>query len=401
MKKILIIFIISMCFITKEISASNIEEYIINGERIDDIYFRKVATPTKKWLFYGDVLRRQSDNHFVYSIEPGMKLNNKASIGTTDISQTTMINYEEWEKVKLYAYYGYNYQDETHNHLDIKWYFATQLLIWKYLRPSWDIYFTDTFNGNKISKYEDELLEIESLANNHFIIPKLDDYLYEINIGETLEITDQNNVINKYKTSNNDGLDLIIKDNKLIIKGTSPGEYQVKLYQDSNLQEEESMIYVSEYLDTMIPGKLTDNEISIDIVISGGKLVIENLNNNINSTYLIFDSQDNLIKEIVLNNIFGENNIPLNFGSYYLLDNMQNKYYFEINNNNLNYHLIIEQEQEIISSEEKIISQELNDDIMYVKIPTTGAMVFNEFKYNIKEFIVPRLNYNDKKKRNI
>ncbi|MFA6777845.1 MAG: hypothetical protein WCR80_05370, partial [Bacilli bacterium] len=256
-------------------------------------------------------------------------------------------------------------------------------------------------NGNKISKYEDELLEIESLANNHFIIPKLDDYLYEINIGETLEITDQNNVINKYKTSNNDGLDLIIKDNKLIIKGTSPGEYQVKLYQDSNLQEEESMIYVSEYLDTMIPGKLTDNEISIDIVISGGKLVIENLNNNINSTYLIFDSQDNLIKEIVLNNIFGENNIPLNFGSYYLLDNMQNKYYFEINNNNLNYHLIIEQEQEIISSEEKIISQELNDDIMYVKIPTTGAMVFNEFKYNIKEFIVPRLNYNDKKKRNI
>ncbi|MFA6777660.1 MAG: hypothetical protein WCR80_04360, partial [Bacilli bacterium] len=122
MKKILIIFIISMCFITKEISASNIEEYIINGERIDDIYFRKVATPTKKWLFYGDVLRRQSDNHFVYSIEPGMKLNNKASIGTTDISQTTMINYEEWEKVKLYAYYGYNYQDETHNHLDIKWY---------------------------------------------------------------------------------------------------------------------------------------------------------------------------------------------------------------------------------------------------------------------------------------
>lgn len=427
MKKILIIFIISMIFLTREIYADNNEEYIIAGERIDGIYFRKEASPTIRWIFYGDILRRQRDNHFVYSIEPGIKLNKKASIGTTDISQTTMINYEEWEKVKLYAYYGYNYQDETHNHLDIKWYFATQLLIWRYLRPSWDIFFTDTINGNKISKYEDELLEIESLAHNHFIIPKFDNYPYEINIGESLEIIDQNNVINKYKTSNNDGLDLIIKDNKLIIKGVKPGEYLVRLYQDYNLHEEEAMIYISEYLDTMIPGKLTDNEINIKIIIPGRKIVIENFNNDINSNYLIFDIQDNLIDEIVLQNNFGESNIPLNFGSYYLLDNMQNKYYFEIDKDNLDYHLIIKKEQEIITpeektvvaeektitpeekiitseekivvSEEKIISQELNDDIMDVKVPTTGTMVFNAFKYNIKEFIIPRLNYNDKKKR--
>lgn len=422
MKKGLMILIIGIIFIPKMVYASNMQDLIVVRERIGGIYFRKQTPWVLKWNFYGDVLRRQSDNHWVYSIEPGMKLDNKPVTPTNDVSKTTEITAEQWEKVKLYAYYGYNYQDDEHDHSDIKWYMITQLLIWRYLRLDWDIYFTDTYNGNKIIKYENELKELDTLVDNHFLIPNLEKDLYKINIGETLEIDDKSQIINQLEIDKNEGLDLIIKDNKLIIKGITPGNYKVKLYKKYDLYSQEPLIYVSEYLDTISPGKLPNNETLIDIIVTGGKIIIEDSNNEENHSYQIFDNNDNLVDEIIIKDNFGQNSVSLNYGHYYILDNKKNKLFFEINQDNLNHHFIIENEEEAIqpvdnennnitdnditennnditkNNNDIIIDHDLNNNLIQVKVPVTSSKVFN-FKYMIKEYNIPKINYYDKKKR--
>lgn len=422
MKKILIILIIGILFIPKVIYANNVEDLIVVNERINDIYFRKQTPGVLKWHFYGDVLRRQSDNHWVYSIEPGMKLDNKSVTPTNDVSQTPAITSEQWEKVKLYAYYGYNYQDEEHDHSDIKWYIITQLLIWRHLRLDWDIYFTDTYNGNKIIKYENELKELEDLVDNPVLIPDLEKDSSEININETLEIYDKNDVINQYKVDKTEGLYLLIRNNKLIITGIIPGNYKVKLYKQDNFYSEEPLLYISEYLDTMSPGKLS-KEIIIDIIVTGGKITIEDSSNDESLSYFIFDNNDNLVDEIIMNDNFGENSVSLNYGQYYILDNTQNKLFFEINQDNLNHHFIIENEEEKIqpvnnditendnditennkdlieNNNDKTMNYDLNNNLIQVKVPVTSSKVIN-FKYMVKEYYIPKIIYYDKKKRKV
>lgn len=409
MKKILIILIIGILFIPKVGHANNTQDLIVVKERINDIYFRKQTPGVLKWHFYGDVLRRQSDNHWVYSIEPGMKLDNKSVTPTNDVSQTPAITSEQWEKVKLYAYYGYNYQDEGHDHSDIKWYIITQLLIWRHLRLDWDIYFTDIYNGNRVIKYENELRDLETLVDNHFLIPDLEKYLYEIKVGETLESEDQNNIINQFEVAKTEGLDLLIKDNKLIITANRPGNYKVKLYKKYELYSQDPLIYVSEYLDTMSPGKLSNNEKTIDIIVPGGKITVEGFNNDESLSYLIFDNNNNLVDEIIMNDNFGENSVPLNYGQYYILDNTQNKLFFEINQDNLNHHFIIKDEKEVIQpidnditeyDNDITIDQDLNNNLIQVKVPVTYSKVF-DFKYMVKEYDIPKIIYYDKKKRKV
>ncbi|MDD2207975.1 MAG: Cys-Gln thioester bond-forming surface protein [Bacilli bacterium] len=409
MKKILIILIIGILFIPKVGHANNTQDLIVVKERIDGIYFRKQTPWVLKWHFYGDVLRRNSDNHWVYSIEPGMKLDNKPAAGTNDVSQTTVITNEQWEKVKLYAYYGYNYQAEEQDHSDIKWYIITQLLIWRHLRLDWDIYFTDIYNGNRVIKYENELRELETLIDNHFLIPSFEKDLNEIKIGETLESDDKNNVINQFEVAKTEGLDLLIKDNKLIITANRPGNYKVKLYKKYELYSQDPLIYVSEYLDTMSPGKLSNNEKTIDIIVPGGKITVEGFNNDESLSYLIFDNNNNLVDEIIMNDNFGENSVPLNYGQYYILDNTQNKLFFEINQDNLNHHFIIKDEKEVIQpidnditeyDNDITIDQDLNNNLIQVKVPVTYSKVF-DFKYMVKEYDIPKIIYYDKKKRKV
>jgi hypothetical protein len=71
-----------------------------------------------------------------------------------------------------------------------KWYAVTQLLIWRVVDPDSEFYFTDTSNGEKISKYGGEMNDILSDVYDHDLKPSfIKDY--EINYGEDL-------VINKF-----------------------------------------------------------------------------------------------------------------------------------------------------------------------------------------------------------
>ncbi len=105
-------------------------------------------------------------------------------------------------KDKLISYYGYQYKDDTHNHMDPKWYYITQMLIWQNVSPKARFYFTDTFKGNVNSTlFVNEIKEIYNLVNNHYKIPEFD--VPDTYIGDTLSIIDRNGVLKNFAGSKN------------------------------------------------------------------------------------------------------------------------------------------------------------------------------------------------------
>ena len=98
------------------------------------------------------MITRKSDNHFVYCIQPATPILSSVTYSGTDTDQEVVahLSKSQWKRIELLAYYGYQYG----NHTDKKWYAITQFLIWNTANDGWDIYFTDTRGGNRISKYK-------------------------------------------------------------------------------------------------------------------------------------------------------------------------------------------------------------------------------------------------------
>ena len=92
-------------------------------------YILKVKGSTRKYQQM-TVITRNSDNQFVYCIEPGTPIASGSTIYQgQDFNQSYIANItnEQWRRISLLAYYGYGYA----NHTDIKWYSVTQVLIWQ------------------------------------------------------------------------------------------------------------------------------------------------------------------------------------------------------------------------------------------------------------------------------
>ena len=141
MKKILFMYFIifmnlSTCF------AFNL------GDRVDNMYIEAFDGKNRKsdrvYLITNEV------GEIVYSIDPALSLSvNGTYREFTTIPYFLNLTEEQINKMNLIAYYGYGYK----NHTEIKWYGITQYLIYKELDYD-DVYFTDTYFGNKITVYE-------------------------------------------------------------------------------------------------------------------------------------------------------------------------------------------------------------------------------------------------------
>ena len=154
MKKILKIFILFIAFwgFTKVVFAETFRkgDYIIN-EYIDRVDNGKVYYANAQYYY-------DSSGNLVYCIEPFDTLDPgseyKEYVG--DFTQYNKLSEDAKRKIFLIAYYGYGYG----NHNTTKWYVVTQLLIWRVIAGEKNVYFTDTLNGNKIDKYDNEINEI-------------------------------------------------------------------------------------------------------------------------------------------------------------------------------------------------------------------------------------------------
>ncbi len=270
------------------------------GDVIKKVFVLKVKENGEKEYKKGQFII-DSEGDYVYCLEPFVKVNNNSSYNkyTNNFAKYLGLSDELWEKINLISYYGYQYKDDTHNHMDPKWYYITQMLIWQNVSPKARFYFTDTFKGNVNSTlFANEIKEIYNLVNNHYKIPEFD--VPDTYIGDTLSIIDRNGVLKNFAGSKN----VKINGNILAIE-ISDLSNKFTLKKGTN---NKAFIFVSSDSQNVLKGKMDVPVIAnYDIkglelkgnikikkygeVIDGDKISLEGV------IFALFDENKNYIKE--------------------------------------------------------------------------------------------------------
>ena len=310
------------------------------GDVIKNVFVLKVKENGEKEYKKGQFII-DSEGDYVYCLEPFVKVNNNSSYNkyTNNFAKYLGLSDELWEKINLISYYGYQYKDDTHNHMDPKWYYITQMLIWQNVSTKARFYFTDTFKGNVNSTlFANEIKEIYNLVNNHYKIPEFD--VPDTYIGDTLSIIDRNGVLKKFAGSKN----VKINGNILTIK-ISDLSNKFTLKKGTN---NKAFIFVSSDSQNVLKGKMDvpvianydikglELKCNIKIkkygeVIDGDKISLEGV------IFALFDENKNYIKEATTDKdgkvIFGN----LKKGKYFIKEVCNDKKfvlddnYYEVN----------------------------------------------------------------------
>ena len=219
------------------------------SEYISNMYVKKVRPDGSGKYQQARFIRRSEDNQFVYCLQPYTDIDNNLpyyDVIRSDYERVLGFSEAQWERITLLAYYGYQYNDNGYNHSDQKWYMITQVMIWRTTNPESDIYFTDTLNGNRTSKYDGEIAEIESLVANHYKIPSLQSGVV-LPIGQTMTLNDSNNVLSNYTITGTSNVTASINGNTLSVTANSIGDGSVTFEKKATKYEIPPIVYFSDH----------------------------------------------------------------------------------------------------------------------------------------------------------
>ena len=296
MKKILkILLCINIMFIfgIKGVKANVGDHVSLTKVDIDNVWSYHYRNGSM-WS-YGQLPFRYANGKLVYCIQPDVRISTNDYI-IYDFNRSGY-NEEAKKQMELISYYGYKY--DKHN--DLKYYIATQDLIWR-LSNDEDIKWTIGGEYDReidISKEKNEILD---LISKHNVLPDFNDSINEVKVNEKKEFIDSNNVLNNYDIEYSGDIDVVKENNKLIITPKKQGEYTINfihkknydsgtfLYDNFNTLTQSVAIFGSP---TLINGsmKIICNSVDVDInkkdndskeLITdlGNKIKIKNLEDN-------------------------------------------------------------------------------------------------------------------------
>lgn len=220
------------------------------------------------------VMIRNSDGQFVYCIEPGTPVSAGTVYPGQDYDQSYVANMTEdqWRRIELLAYYGYGYG----NHTDLKWYSVTQFLIWQTAPHGYDVFFTDSLNGNRITKYTDEINELNRLVNEHYKTPSFSNTTQNMNIGDTATFTDTNGVLNQFEVASSDKVSATINGNTLNVTASEVGAGSITLTKRDKNYSHPAIVYVHPTSqDIMMRGAYEPLNVKLNLEITGGKVSLK------------------------------------------------------------------------------------------------------------------------------
>lgn len=283
------------------------------GEYIDNAYIKKEKGSLNHYL-HSQFIYKDSDDNFVYCIDPFDKLSTEEEYDEHDNKFTRYSNLDDdtWDLVVAAAYFGYMYEDHT----DPLWYSVTQLVIWRLVEPLADVYFTDRANGNKIHDYDDMIDELMDLIEAYYDTSELPS-------NEVLSLwgNKQIKLNDNYKLNKIDN-HVAFNNGKLQLTANFIGTYNYSLYKGS---EDNVILYTHDDHQNLIwvyDKPYVEKEFSFTSV--GGRIKVKlNYENNYYLTcqedtrtvYGIFDNNDNLIISI---DGTGITSPMLNYGKYYV-----------------------------------------------------------------------------------
>ena len=221
------------------------------SEKIANIYIKKFREDGYIKYQQAAFIRRSEDNKFVYCLQPYVEIDNNLpyyNIERRDYATVLNMTEEQWDRISLLAYYGYGYDKNGYDHSAQKWYAVTQVLIWRTAEPKSRIVFTDTLNGSENSNlFKSEIAELESLVNNHYKRPDFGDNDLVIPLGQSVTLTDNNNVLNNFKVSSTENVNAVISGNTITITATGIGEAKINLVKNAKKYTEAPIVYYSNH----------------------------------------------------------------------------------------------------------------------------------------------------------
>ncbi len=286
MKKILGLFILFLSIISFRIVVK--AEAFKATDFISGVFINRVGDDGVAHPFKGQYMIDEEGN-IVYCIEPFAHFDDKVTdySGTDNLISYGRLSASQIRKLELLTYYGYGYNNRTSS----DWYVITQFLIWQTVSPNNEFYFTDTYGGNKITKYENEINELLNEVNNHDNVP---DFIknYTVNLNGKLDINELNSndyeiVSNSYNSNLENGLHLenIVKDGKIVFRRKSNRfNNKIMIYDSSNNQ------------DLIKPGNISNPEYTININVTKGDITLDILKDT--SVYTVESNFKNTCYEI-------------------------------------------------------------------------------------------------------
>ena len=385
MKKILMVFLVLLSMmVIPSFKVKALEDGFYAAEYVDGVYIKKFRGSSGKYeqmRFF----RRKSDNQAVYCLETWENLNESKNIIGYDNEAYNYVNfdYNIWEKVMLTAYYGYGYE----NHTDSKWFAITQYMIWKLTSPDSDIYFTDKLNGNKITKFEAEINEINTLIDNHANLSTLSNQTYELQYKKDFTIVDTNHVIENYDITSNVGLKVNKVGNTLTVSKDEPGESDIYLTKTGKRFSSMPVVYIDPNgQDILAPGNFYPIYMLISFHLPSSNIIVQKQDfdnqNSIpqgdaklkGSTFQLLDYENQVVQEQTVGEEGKAVFENVGYGDYYVKEIKSGEGYLL---NHESIFLKVDQEQENVN----FYNQVMTNTIVfhkYLKNPITNQVVLEK-----------------------
>ena len=214
-----LILLVLLLISVKGVSAASLDTSI-SKNYVDNIW--SFHYRNGKVFSYGQLKFNYANGKLAYCIQPETSINfdRYSSYDNWNIS-----GYSEYDKhrMELYAYYGYGFKDHT----SIKYYMATQELIWRLSKDEDIVWHTGNNSSTPIIDISNEKNEILRLVSLSGRTPSYTNSVNTFYTGKEYVLNDSNEVLELYDVSSN--LSFKQEGNSLIFNPDRLGTYEVYL----------------------------------------------------------------------------------------------------------------------------------------------------------------------------
>jgi len=263
------------------------------------------------------------DGEVAYCIEPGIPEGTTYAQGNWS---NTGLSDSIRERVSLVAYYGYTYP----NHQTLKYRAAAQGMIWAtILGNNTTVNFTtERYGAGTVLDVSAEKNEIERLIASHYTKPSFNAQSYTLQVGQSLTLTDTNNVLSNFDVSVS-GASYSISGNTLTITPTTDGTITLTMTKKMPYQDNFKIFY-GDGIQNMIVSGRTDPVIArIQVKSYYGSVEINKSDNETTTAqgqatlggavYGVYKTDGTLVTKITTNDSgYVRSDEVLSYGSYYL-----------------------------------------------------------------------------------
>lgn len=238
------------------------------------------------------------------------------------------------DEILTITYYGYTYP----GHNTIKYYAATQAMLWESImgKGSWVKISSELWGKGKELDISAERAEIERLVANHTKKPSFNGKTFDVHIGSTLNLHDDNNVLSDYSV-NVTNANYTINGNDLTITPTAPN-VQVSLIKNLAYDSNYKIFYGNGIQNLIVFGNTDPVYSDIKVNAYYGSIEINKQDSQTitasgqatlkGAIYGIFKPDGTLVAEITTDeNGYATSGEILEIGDYYLQEIIPSKGY--------------------------------------------------------------------------